>query len=133
MPRPSLNPSPKLLVLSPSAVARRHRPTLTLPRLRVGGEWGGGNHDGPEKWRPKLEKVDSRCACGFPVDLSNDPAITRGVCQGFFGVDGATDPSGEGPEGPSSVTGVSDMGGLLRSWLSRGTHLVRPEPRGAQR
>jgi len=36
VPKPSLNRSPTLLVLSLSAVARRHRPTLTLPRLRVG-------------------------------------------------------------------------------------------------
>ena len=36
-----------------------------------------------------------------------------GGCQGFFAALGAPETSGEGPEGPTRVTGVSDMGGFL--------------------
>ena len=58
--------------------------------------WGEGNFSLPEIWVL---------------------VITRGARQGFFGVDGETEPSEGGPEEPWRVTGVSDMGGLLRSWL----------------
>ncbi len=54
---------------------------------------------------------------GFLVTEVSSLKIIKGARKGFFGVDGATKSSEGGPEEPWRVTGVSDMGGFLRSRL----------------
>ena len=61
--------------------------------------------------------VPSKGKADFSVPCASELSITRGARQGFFEVGGVAKTSEGGPEEPWRVTGVSDMGGLLRSWL----------------